>query len=79
MEILLTLLLPRNKIIIVTFHPNGCSQFENPEAPDFKKNASASSFRVRFRFRPLFIKVLLLLQKINRFHRFRFRILGTKQ
>ena len=30
-------------IIAVTFNPNGCSQFENPEAPDFKKIASASS------------------------------------
>ena len=29
-------------IIIVTFHPNGCSQGENPEAPDFGKIASAS-------------------------------------
>ena len=35
---------PRNNIIIVTFYPNGCSQFENPEAPDFEKIASASSF-----------------------------------
>ena len=29
---------PRNNIIIVTFYPNGCSQFENPAAPDLKKN-----------------------------------------
>ena len=63
-------------IIIVTFYPNGCSQFENPEAPDFEKIASASSS-----FSPLLlpsllplstssIKVLSLPQKINRFHRF---------
>ena len=24
--------------MIVTFYPNGCSQFENPEAPDSEKN-----------------------------------------
>ena len=30
-------------IIIVTFYPNGCCKFENPEAPDFEKIASASS------------------------------------
>ena len=34
---------PRNNIIIVAFYPNGCRQFENPEAPDFEKIASASS------------------------------------
>ena len=28
---------PRNNIIVVTFYPNGGSQFENPEAPDLKK------------------------------------------
>ena len=27
-----------------TFYPNGCSQFDNPEAPDFVKMAFASSF-----------------------------------
>ena len=35
---------PRNNIIIVTFYPNGCSQFENPQAPDFEKTASAFSY-----------------------------------
>ena len=34
---------PRNNII-VTFYPNGCSQFENPQAPDFEKTASAFSY-----------------------------------
>ena len=29
--------------IFVTFYSNGCSQFENPEAPDFEKIASVSS------------------------------------
>ena len=29
-------------IFSVIFHPNGCSQVENPEAPDFEKIASAS-------------------------------------
>ena len=45
LEILYTLLcsLPRNNIIIVTFYPNGCSQFENSEAPDFEKIAYASN------------------------------------
>ena len=32
-----------NIIIIVPFYPNGGSRFENPEAPDFEKIASASS------------------------------------
>ena len=32
-----------NIIIIVTLYPNGCSQFQNPEAPDFEKIASAFS------------------------------------
>ena len=31
-------------IIVVTFYPNDCSQFENLEAPDFEKIASASTF-----------------------------------
>ena len=56
-------------IIIVTFYPNGCSQVENPEAPDFEKIASASgSFSTLSLPLPTsFIKVLLLPQKINRF------------
>ena len=29
---------PRNNVIIVTFYPNGSSQFENPEASDFEKH-----------------------------------------
>ena len=46
-------------IIIVTFYPNGCSQVENPEAPDFEKMLPLPApfqdfrFRVRFRFQPL--------------------------
>ena len=61
--------LPRSNIIIVAFYPNGCSQFENPEAPDFEKIASASSSFSTLSL-PLptsFIKVLPLPQKINRF------------
>ena len=60
-------------IIIVTFHSNGCSQFENPEAPDFEKIASASSSFLTLSLPsslPLptsFIEVLPLPQKINRF------------
>ena len=69
-------------IIIVTFYPNGCSQVENPEAPDFEKIASASGFFSTVSLSsslPLptsFIKVLPLPlpQKINHFHRFRFHI-----
>ena len=64
---------PRNNIIIVTFYHNGCSQFENTEASDFEKIASASSSFLTFS-RPSslplptsFIKVLPLPQKINRF------------
>ena len=63
-------------IIIVTFYPNGSSQFENPEAPDFEKIASASnsfstlSLRSSLPLSTSFIKVLPLPQKINRFHRF---------
>ena len=63
-------------IIIVTFYPNGCSQVENPKAPDFEKIASASSsFSTLLLSSSLplptsFIKVLPLSQKINRFHRF---------
>ena len=65
---------PRNNIIIVTFYPNGSSQFENPAAPDLKKIASASSSFSTLSL-PLptsFIKLIPLPQKINRFHRFRF-------
>ena len=64
--------------MIVTFYPNGCSQFENPEAPDFEKIASdSSSFSTlpppsSFLLPTSFIKLLLLPQKINRFNRFRF-------
>ena len=61
--------------IIVTFYPNSYSQFENPEAPDFEKIASASSFFSKLSLPssiPLptsFIKVfpLPLPLKINRF------------
>ena len=69
-------------IIIVTFYPNGCSHFENSEAPDFEKIASAfSSFSTlslpsSLTLPTSFIKVLTLPQKINRFHRFRFHIPG---
>ena len=73
-EILHTMLCTyRNNIIIVTFYPNGCSQFENPEAPDFEKSASASSSYSTLllpSFLPLstsFIKVLPLPPKINHF------------
>ena len=57
-------------IIIVTFYPNGCSQVENPEAPDFEKIASASgSFStLSLPLSTFFIKVLPLPQKFNRFH-----------
>ena len=67
---------PRNNNIIVTFYPNGCSQFENPAAPDLKKIASASSSFSALSLPsslPLltsFIKLIPLPQKINRFHRF---------
>ena len=56
-------------IIIATFYPDGCSQVENPEAPDFEKIASASgSFSTLSLPLPTsFIKVLPLPQKINRF------------
>ena len=65
-------------IIIVTFYPNGCSQVENPEAPDFEKIASASgsfstlSLPSSLPLPTSFIKVLPLPlpQKINRFHLF---------
>ena len=65
-------------IIIVTFYPNGCSQLENPEAPDFEEIASASSsfstlsLPSSLPLPTLFIKVLPLplTQKINRFHCF---------
>ena len=76
-------------IIIVTFYLNGCSRFENPEAPDFEKFASASSsfsalsLPNRFRFQPL-------LSKCFRFHKkltastasassFRFHIPGLRR
>ena len=67
-------------IIIVAFYSNGCSQVENPEAPDFEKIASASGFFSTLSLPSLlplptsFIKVLPLPQKINRFHRFRFQL-----
>ena len=72
---------PTNNFVIVTFYPNGCSQFENSEAPDFEKIASASSsfLTLSLPSSPLlstfFIKVFLLPlpQKFNRFHCFRFR------
>ena len=62
-------------IIIITFHPNGCSQVENPEAPDFEKIASASgsfstlSLPSSLPLPTSFIQVfpLPLQQKINRF------------
>ena len=37
-QIIITNEVRRDYIVIVTFYPNGCSQFENPEAPDLKKN-----------------------------------------
>ena len=61
-------------ILIVTFYPNDCSQFENSEAIDFEKIASASSsFSTLSLLSSLplptsFIKVFPLPQKINRFH-----------
>ena len=67
--------------IVVTFYPGGCSQFENPEAPVFEKNASASSsfstlsLPSSLSLPTSFIKVLPLPQKINRFHRFHFQLL----
>ena len=69
MEIFIHICVPRGNSIIVTFYPNGCSQFENPEVPDFEKIASASrSFSTLSLPLPTsFIKVLLLPQKINRF------------
>ena len=60
-------------IIIVTFYPDGCSQVENPEAPDFEKIASAFGSLSTLSLPSLlplptsFIKVLPLPQKINRF------------
>ena len=79
----------RNNIVIVTFYPNSYSQFENAEAPDFDKIASASSSFSTLSLPSLlplptsFIKVLPLPQKINRFLRFAssfgFHIPGTKE
>ena len=54
-------------IIIVTFYPNGCSQVENPEAPDFEKIASGSFSTLSLPLPTSFIKVLPLPRKINRF------------
>ena len=53
----------------ISYHATGCSQIENPEAPDFEKIASASgSFSTLSLPLPTsFIKVLSLPQKINRF------------
>ena len=65
-------------VIIVTFYPNGCSEVENLEAPDFEKIASVSgsfstlSLPSSLPLPTSFIKVLPLPQKFNRFHRFRF-------
>ena len=69
-------------MIIVTFYLNGCNQVENSEAPDFGKIASASGSCSTLSLPSLlplptsFIKVipLPLLQKLNRFHRFRFQL-----
>ena len=69
-------------IIIVAFYPNGCSQFENPEAPNFERIASASSSFSTLSLPsslPLltsFIEVLPLSQEINRF---RFHVPSLKQ
>ena len=62
-------------IIIVTFYPNGFSQLENPESPDFEKIASVSSsfstlsLPSALPLSTYFIKLLPLPlpQKINRF------------
>ena len=60
-------------IIIVTLYPNGRCQFENPEAPDFKQIATASSSFSTLSLPsslslPIFFnKVLPLPQKINHF------------
>ena len=65
--------------IIVTFYPNGCSQFENPKALDFEEIAFAPSYFSTLSLPSSlllptsFIKVLPLPQKINRF---RFHISG---
>ena len=59
--------------LLLHFNPNGCSQFENPEALNFEEIASAySSFSTLLLPSSLplptsFIKVLPLPQKINRF------------
>ena len=45
-----------------------CSQFENPEAPDFEKIASALAPFQHFRFRVHFGFQLLLLKRF-RFHK----------
>ena len=47
-------------IIIVTVYPNGCSQFENPEAPNFEQIASASSSFSTLPLPTSFIEVLPL-------------------
>ena len=69
---------PKNNISVVTLDPNGCSQFESPEAPDFEKIASASSsFSTLSLLLPTsFIKVLPLPQKLTASTAsvFRFRI-----
>ena len=60
-------------IIIATFYPNGCSQVENSEAPDFEKIATTSgsfstlSLPSSLPLPTSFITVLPLPQKINRF------------
>ena len=74
--------------IIVTFYPNGCSQVENPKAPDFEKIASLPApfqnfrFRVRFRFQPVPSKCFRFHKKLTAFStstssfRFHFHIPG---
>ena len=70
-------------IIIVTFYPDGCSQVENPEAPDLKKLLPLSApfqhfrFRVCFRFQPLSSKCFRFHKKVtaSTASSFRFHIL----
>ena len=55
--------------MIVTFYPNGCSQFENPDAPDFEKIAPLPTpfqhFRFRVRFQPLSSKCFRFYKKLT--------------
>ena len=70
-------------IIIVTFYPNGCSQFGNSELLILKKLLPLSAtfqnfrFRVCFRFQPLSSKCFWFHKKINSYHRFHFHIPDT--